>query len=99
MKSVSALIQLALVCVVALVASGCERSVAGACTSAQDAAAQVSRLTDDLNAANRSGTLASSQVGAMGARILAAGKRFGIAGNHQSYCTAIEKIRSDALLP
>lgn len=96
MGSLGTLVRLAFVCALAVVAAGCERSVAGACTNAQDAALKVSILADDLNAANTEGRLDASRVGELGARILEAGTRFGATGNNQSYCTAIEKIRAEA---
>ncbi|MEQ1754560.1 MAG: hypothetical protein ABL973_10555 [Micropepsaceae bacterium] len=89
-------ITFAVVCAAAMGLSACERSVAGACTGAQDAALKVSILADDLNSAQIAGTLGAAQVGDLGARILDAGARFGSKGNHQSYCTAIDKIRSEA---
>jgi hypothetical protein len=92
------LLRLAFVCTLAVVATGCERSVAGACTNAQDAALKVAVLADDLNAANTAGNLDAARIGEIGARIMEAGTRFGSTGNHQSYCTAIEKIRSDAFI-
>ena len=92
------LLRLAFVCTLAVVATGCERSVAGACTNAQDAALKVAVLADDLNAASATGQLDAARIGDLGARIMEAGTRFGSTGNHQSYCTAIEKIRSDAFI-
>lgn len=94
MNSFSNMVRFALVCTLSVAASACERSVAGACTSAQDAAMQVSRLSDELDAAHRAGVLDASRMGELGASVLAAGSTFGAAGNNQSYCTAIEKIRS-----
>ena len=98
MSSLGIFLRLAFVCAAAVVATGCERSVAGACTNAQDAAMKVTSLADDLNAANTAGTLDATKVGEIGARIMEAGTRFGANGNHQSYCTAIEKIRSEAFI-
>jgi hypothetical protein len=98
MGSLSTLVRLAFVCAAAVVATGCERSVAGACTNAQDAASRVAVLADDLNAASSAGKLDAARVGDLGARIMEAGTRFGASGNNQSYCTAIEKIRSEAFI-
>jgi hypothetical protein len=91
-------LRFAFVCTLAVVATGCERSVAGACTNAQDAALKVAVLADDLNDASSAGRLDAARIGDLGARIMEAGTRFGATGNHQSYCTAIEKIRSDAFI-
>lgn len=98
MISSRSVISVAFACSAALVLSACERSVAGACTSAEDAALKVSSLADELTQAQSRGELDAFRVGDLGARILEAGAKFGSKGNHQSYCTAIEKIRSDALL-
>jgi hypothetical protein len=98
MGSLGNLVRVVFVCAAAVVAAGCERSVAGACTNAQDAAVKVATLADDLNAANSEGKLDATRIGDIGARIMEAGSRFGATGNHQSYCTAIEKIRSDAFI-
>lgn len=76
--------------------SACERSVAGSCSTAQDAAMKLTLLTDELTTAQLSGRLATVRVGDLGARILEAGAKFSMKGNHQAYCTALEKIRSEA---
>ena len=91
-------ITLAFACAATLVLSACERSVAGACTSAEDAALKVSTLADELTQAQAKGGLDAFRVGELGAKILEAGAKFGSKGNHQSYCSAVEKIRSDAQL-
>ena len=95
MQNFRPVITFAVVCTAALGLSACERSVAGACTSAQDAAIKVSILADDLNSAQVAGAIDAARVGDLGARILDAGTKFGAKGNHQSYCTAIDKIRSE----
>lgn len=59
---------------------------------------KVSILADDLNSAQIDGKLGAAQVGALGAKMLDAGAKFGARGNHQSYCTAIDKIRSEAFI-
>lgn len=92
------ILRFGLMCVVAVALSACERSDAGACTSARDAAVKVSILADDLNAAEASGQIDSYRLGELGAKIIAAGDRFGAKGNHQSYCTAVDKIRVEAEL-
>jgi hypothetical protein len=56
----------------------------------------VSLLADDLNAAESEGQLGSYRLGELGSRIMEAGSRFGTKGHHQSYCTAIDKIRVEA---
>lgn len=96
MSSFESLSKVAFVCVAAIALGACERSVAGACTSAQDAAVKVSVLSDDLLAAEATGNIDAFRLGEIGAKILNAGTRFGAKGNHQSYCSAVEKIRSDA---
>jgi hypothetical protein len=96
MSTIESLCKAAFVCVAAIALTACERSVAGSCTSAQDAAVKVSVLSDDLLAAEAAGNLDAYRLGEVGAKILDAGSRFGAKGNHQSYCLAIEKIRSEA---
>jgi hypothetical protein len=96
MSSLQSLCKVAAVCIAAVALSACERSVAGSCTSAQDAAIKVSVLSDDLLAAESAGSIDAYRLGEFGAKILDAGTRFGAKGNHQSYCTAIDKIRREA---
>jgi len=96
MSTTESLCKAAFVCVAAIALTACERSVAGSCTTAQDAAVKVSILSDDLLAAEAEGNLDAYRLGEVGAKILDAGSRFGAKGNHQSYCSAIEKIRSEA---
>lgn len=76
--------------------TACERSVAGSCSTAQDAASKLTILTDELTTAQLSDRLEMIRVGDLGARILEAGTKFSLNGNHQAYCTALEKIRSEA---
>jgi hypothetical protein len=87
-----------LVCAGALGLSACEQSTANACTSAQDVAGKLTALTDRLNKATWTGKIPAMRAGEIGARIVDAGVRFGSHGNHQAYCSALEKIRSDASL-
>ncbi len=82
----------------ALGLNACQRSTAGSCSTAEDVAGKITALTDDLNKAQSSGHLDMALVGDIGARIIEVGVRFGSHGNHQAYCAAIEKIRSDTAL-
>ena len=88
-------VSLLLVCAGAIGLSACEQSTANACTSAQDVAAKLTALTDQLNRATWAGRIPAMRAGEIGARIVDAGVRFGAHGNHQAYCSALEKIRSD----
>lgn len=83
---------------VALGLNACQRSTAGSCSTAEDVAGKITALTDDLNSAQSAGHLSILLLGDIGAKIVDAGVRFGSNGNHQAYCTAIEKIRSDTRL-
>jgi hypothetical protein len=84
------------VCAMAAALAACERASARSCSTAQDAAIKVSLLADDLNAAEAQGNLDAHRLGELGFRIIEAGDQFGAKGHHQSYCTAIDRIRVDA---
>ena len=85
---------------VAIVCAGflasCERAAARSCSTAQDAALKVSLLADDLNAAEAAGKLAPHELAELGLQIVAAGDSFGSKGHHQSYCTAVDRIRVES---
>ncbi len=79
-----------------LVVVACSGSAAGSCASAEDAAAKVTALADDLKRAQDSGKLNTVQAGEIGAQMLNAGVKYGSEKNHRSYCEAMENIRKSA---
>lgn len=86
---------LGIVCL-GLTLAGCSGTAAGSCASAEDVAAKVTALTDDLKAAQGGGTLNALQAGEIGAQMLSAGTKYGAEKNHRSYCEALENIRKSA---
>jgi hypothetical protein len=75
--------------------AGCEGVAANSmCASSQDVAHKVTALTDNLNAAWSAGKITHEQAGEIAADILAAGRT----KNAAAYCTALDKVRVDALL-
>ena len=59
--------------VLSLTLAACSGSAAGTCASAEDVAAKVTALSDDLKTAQDSGKLNSAQAGEIGAQMLSAG--------------------------
>ena len=82
--------------VLSLTLAACSGSAAGTCASAEDVAAKVTALSDDLKSAQDSGKLNSAQAGEIGAQMLNAGAKYGSEKNHSSYCEALENIRKSA---
>lgn len=91
------LLTLTVICL-ALIVAACDGSAAGSCSSAEDVAAKVTALADDLKKAQDSGKLNSAQAGEIGAQMLSAGAKYGSEKNHRSYCQALENIRKSASL-
>jgi NAD(P)H-hydrate repair Nnr-like enzyme with NAD(P)H-hydrate dehydratase domain len=79
-----------------LTLAACSGSAAGTCASAEDVAAKVTSLSDDLKVAQDTGKLNSAQAGDIGAQMLSAGAKYGSEKNHRSYCEALENIRKSA---
>jgi len=76
--------------------AACDGSAAGSCSSAQNAAARVTLLTDDLKNAQSAGKVDAMEAGRIAAQIMAAGSEYGVEKDHRSYCAALDKIRMAA---
>jgi hypothetical protein len=74
----------------------CDGSAAGSCSSAEDVAAKVTALSDDLKKAQDSGKLDIVQAGDVGAQMLSAGAKYGAEKDHRAYCRALDGIRKSA---
>jgi hypothetical protein len=74
--------------------AACEGSAAGtsACANAADVAAKVTALTDALNTARATGKISDERAGEIAGAIMAAGRTKAPA----AYCTALDRVRSDA---
>ena len=87
----------ALVCGLSIGLTACEGSAAGGpCDTAQEVAAKITTLTDNLNKAQNTGKIDAVTAGDIAAQIMAAGGKFAKDGDQRGYCTALDKIRQDA---
>ena len=78
--------------------AACEGVARPVCSTAEDVAAKLTALTDDLNAAQTTGKIDALTAGDIAARIMGAGTEFGHDADHRAYCAALEKIRKDTHL-
>lgn len=87
----------ALVCGLSIGLAGCEGAAqSGPCDTAQEVAAKITALTDDLSKAQNTGKIDAMTAGDIAAKIMAAGSKFAGNGDQRSYCTALDQIRLDA---
>jgi hypothetical protein len=78
--------------------AACEGVARPACSTAEDVAAKITALTDDLKAAQASGKIDTLTAGGIAARMMAAGTEHGRGVDLRAYCSALDKIRFDARL-
>jgi len=81
-----------------LALAGCEGVAHPACSTAEDVAAKLTRLTDDLRAAEAKGKIDALAAGDIAARIMEAGAEHGRGSNLRAYCAALDEIRADTKL-
>jgi len=80
----------------ALLVAACEGTAAGgACTTRQDVGAKVTSLTDALHKAQSVGKIDAAGAGAIAARIVETGVKYGPTNKHRTYCEALDRIRTD----
>jgi hypothetical protein len=75
--------------------AACEGVARPACSTAEDVAAKITALTDDLNAAQTSGKIDALTAGDIAGRIMGAGAQFSRDADHRAYCAALDKIRKE----
>lgn len=78
--------------------AACEGVARTACSTAEDVAAKITALTDDLKAAQTSGKIDTLTAGDIAGKIMAAGAQHGRGVDLRPYCNALDKIRFDARL-
>jgi hypothetical protein len=86
----------ALIAGLGLTLTACTESVAGSCSTGEDVAAKITRLTDDLKKAQASGKIDAIKAGEIGAEMLEAGAKFGSERDQHDYCDALDKIRKSS---
>ncbi len=76
--------------------AACEGSAAGSCAKAEDVAAKLTALTDDLERSRAAGKIDAATAGEIAAKIIEAGTKYGMESDHRSYCAALDKVRKDS---